>query len=164
MRKVSFYILLFMLTIRLHASPTLFSYNHERVAHLFAGLTVLDYYTELYHSAWIEAPGIVPITGLLPGESPDNNQTEHLLGIPGFWWGCVGNAIGVVLVGSILDNAKETQKALWGCVFQDLTLVGVLLVALANADLGAGGIAIDLSGMGGGYGGGCSLAYLKLLL
>lgn len=164
-------ILVLTLAWQLHAVPSPFSYDHERVARIFAGLTVLEYYAELHHSAWIDASGTVPMEGLLPGESPDNNQTEHLLGIPGFWWGCVTNVIGVVLVGSILDNAKETQKAMWGCFFQDLTLVAVLLIIFNNADSG-GGIDIgpiggDFGGggcAGGGYGGGCSLAYLKLLL
>jgi hypothetical protein len=65
---------------------------------------------------------------LLGSNAPD----ERLLGIPGFWWGCLG-LIGVVLVYVAIDDPvakkREGRQALIGCLVWTAlwTLVYLLL-------------------------------------
>ena len=53
-------------------------------------------------------------------------QSNQVLGIPSFLWGCVAGVPGLVVVYIFTDQDKvETKKALWGCV----TATGVYVVA-----------------------------------
>jgi hypothetical protein len=53
-----------------------------------------------------------------------NLSGEPALGIGGFWWGCVLNWVGILVVYLVAEDPAETKKALWGCIVNSL-VVGV---------------------------------------
>jgi hypothetical protein len=109
-----------------------FQPNWEQINEAFAEINRLDAYVEqsgevTYQEIYDSNPDLVSgisETGL-PLSDPDH---KHSTIIPPFWWGCLLNVAGVLVVLLLTDNDRyEVRRSLFGCLVSSIFFGGGLL-------------------------------------
>ncbi|HAD14939.1 MAG TPA: hypothetical protein DCF33_21130 [Saprospirales bacterium] len=122
----------------------------SRLENEFAGMTQLEQLVEERNATYSELAA--ENNALLQNVTSDNDiasallgsvapDDERLLGIPGFWWGCVLGVLGVVLVYVAVEGdarKREGKKAIIGCAVATV-ISTVLYIAFWSVWFASGG-------------------------
>lgn len=109
-----------------------FVLNETEVTNAFSGLDKLDAYLELNKEAtYLDIQHNYPdlLNDISASASiPQNREGGHDLFIPAFWWGCLLNIPGVIIVLLLTDNDHhQVKQSLFGCLVSSIIFGGGLL-------------------------------------
>jgi len=116
MRRYIFLLGALILPFSIRAASSLFTYDHQRVDRIFAGLTSMDRYAEFQYARSLSHMNLSSLFCFTPEDEASKDKKDKKLGIPGFLWGLIASLPGVIYVYVSTTDKNERQQALYGCM------------------------------------------------